>query len=269
MNNIKNTISGLHLQVPDIAGLMDFYQSAFGMHTVHSDKQSLSVGFPDGTCQLVFHKADVPAFTERQNNFYWKTGVTVKDLDKAVQFLDGAGIEVTRPHQFRDIGYLCHLKDPSGFTIELLQCGFKGREQSVPHGHPIGAQANFAHITLRVTDIVAAQHYFTQLGMRLMSVQPVADYGFCLYFYGWTDETLPNPVLESVENREWLWARPYTLIELQHLQSTNATIHWQTTTEAGIGGFSYRDTALADTALADTALADTFVATKDIQQRIC
>jgi hypothetical protein len=34
-----------------------------------------------------------------------------------------------------------------------------------------------------------------------------------------SDEELPEPDLEAVQNREWLWARTYTLLELQHLQT--------------------------------------------------
>ena len=42
-----------------------------------------------------------------------------------------------------------------------------------------------------------------------------------------------------MENREWLWARPYTFIELQHLQKcrSNPCIK-QAPTMAGFDGFS-------------------------------
>ena len=33
--------------------------------------------------------------------------------------------EVSDPTQFYDIGYLCHLTDPDGFSIELLQHTFE------------------------------------------------------------------------------------------------------------------------------------------------
>ena len=80
-----------------------------------------------------------------------------------------------------------------------------------------GGQATLAHITLRITDLPAARELCeNKLGMRLMSIQPVQERNFSLYFYAWSDEPLPNPDLEAVENREWLWARPYALLELQH-----------------------------------------------------
>ena len=53
--------------------------------------------------------------------------------------------------------------------------------------------------------------------MKLLSIQDISAYGFCLYFLAFTSETPPVPSeLESVENREWLWQRPYTTLEIQH-----------------------------------------------------
>ena len=53
--------------------------------------------------------------------------------------------------------------------------------------------------------------------MKLLSIQQVEAYGFTLYFLAFTDETPPNEDLNSIEIREWLWQRPYTTIELQHI----------------------------------------------------
>ena len=55
----------------------------------------------------------------------------------------------------------------------------------------------------------------------------------------WSEETLPNPDLEAVENRPWLWSRPYTFIELQHLTAPHATIHKTPLSQAGFDGFTY------------------------------
>ena len=53
--------------------------------------------------------------------------------------------------------------------------------------------------------------------MRLLSMQDVGQYGFDLHFYAFTDQVPPNADLWVVENREWLWKRPYTTLEFQHL----------------------------------------------------
>jgi len=234
-------ITGLALQVSALDGVREFYQDVLGMPYLRSDDDHLCCAYSESSCQVTFHKNSVTAFVDRPHNFYWKIGITVRDLDIAVHFLNEQGVDASAPRQFRDIGYMSHIKDPNGFIIELLQQGFNGNEHSVPKGHPIGAQATLAHITLRVTDIDAAKRFLeNELGMRLMSVQPVTDYCFCLYFYAWSDESLPDPDLESVENREWLWARPYTLIELQHLQSADTKIHRPDKTEAGFEQISFR-----------------------------
>ena len=54
-----------------------------------------------------------------------------------------------------------------------------------------------------------------QLGMKLLSVQPVVGRDFTLYFLGFTDDVPPGVGLQDVANREWLWKRPYTTLELQ------------------------------------------------------
>lgn len=237
---ISSVISGVSLRVPVLDGLDRFYQNILGMQRGQCGDNLLSFAFDQSGCRIVFNQDNVAAYVDRPNGFYWKIGITVKNLGVAVDYLRKHSVEVSSPRQFLDIGYMSHLQDPNGFTIELLQQGFEGREQPVPDWHPIGAQATLAHITLRVTDIQAAQQYLVeQLGMRLMSVQRVDDYNFCLYFYTWSDEALPESNVESVENREWLWARPYTLIELQHLLSPEAVVYHGAPDEAGFAGVHY------------------------------
>ena len=75
--------------------------------------------------------------------------------------------------------------------------------------------------------------------MRSMSIQPVRDRGFTLYFYTWSQERLPCPDLEAVENREWLWSRPYALVELQHLENRNTPLGKPNAYDAGFAGFGY------------------------------
>ncbi len=236
-----NTMIRTHnLRVSDLESLSSFYCRLLGMQAFQRDSENLSFGFHPERCRLVFRKSNVAPYVANRNDFYWKIGITLRDLDSAVSFLRDNKVDVSDPVQFRDIGYMSNINDPNGFNIELLQQGFEGNAKSVPQGHPIGGQAILAHITLRVTDISSAQHFFEEtLDMRLMSVQPVEDYGFRLYFYSWSDEELPNPDLEAVENRAWLWERPYTFIELQHLQAGGAALQKADIASSGFDGFSY------------------------------
>lgn len=225
MTQQMKNISRHCLNVQNESELAEFYCDLLGMR-VFDPQGSPAYGYDPDQCLIEFHEGATEPYTTTREDFYWKIGITVRNLDHAVRYLRQEGWPVSDPHQFRDIGYLCHIQDPQGFNIELLQQGFEGNHAPAPHGHPIGAQATLAHITLRITDIMAAKAYCEgELGMRLMSVQPVQDYEFCLYFYGWSNETLPQPDLEAVKNREWLWARPHALLELQHLETASTKVH--------------------------------------------
>ncbi|MEH6631238.1 MAG: VOC family protein [Halopseudomonas aestusnigri] len=233
-------ISAQHLRVLNFDGLSDFYCGLLGMQEVKTEKNLRAFGFSADQCSVVFHQTEVAPYQPQANDFYWKIGVTLRDLDAAVGYLRDRGLTLPDPYQFRDIGYMSKLTDPKGLSIELLQQGFEGNAKSLPDGHPVGTQATLAHITLRVTDIATAKSYFEEtLGMRLMSVQPVEDFGFCLYFYTWSDEPLPEPELTSVSNREWLWSRPYTFIELQHLEKPGLSVNKSTFSDSGFEGFCY------------------------------
>lgn len=77
--------------------------------------------------------------------------------------------------------------------------------------------------------------------MTPLSVQPVQPYGFTLYFYAFTDEVPPNPDLEAVENRTWVYQRPYSVLEIQHVHALEAET-LPPATAAGFGGLSLRTT---------------------------
>ena len=160
-----------------------------------------------------------------------------------MDYLRKQNIQCFPPTQFKEIGYMSKISDPKGFTIELLQQGFVGNEENIPNNeHPIKYGAILAHITLRISDLEKSKDYFGQKhNMRLMSIQSVAEYGFCLYFYSFSGEALPNEDLNAVENRQWLWKRDYTFIELQHIQEPSVSLHKTSLEMEGFDGFSYFD----------------------------
>ena len=135
---------------------------------------------------------------------------------------------------------MCHLKDPDGYIIELLQHTF-GRNQQPPEPDPdllLGSQPTLAHITLRCKNpAVSIPFYRDLLGMRLMSRQQINERGFTLYFLAYTDEVTPSEDINSVQDREWLWQRPYTMIELQHIRRSEDTVFEYRTDEDGPYGF--------------------------------
>ena len=232
-------LSRICFNVRNAAGQAGFYTSLLGMEQLGEDA-SPAFGYHHDQALLEFHESKREAYEPAGDDLYWKIGITLQNLDSAVEYLTDQGWPVSAPRQFRDIGYLCHLTDPEGLPIELLQQGFEGNHGPAPaSGHPIAAQAILAHLTLRVADLDAAQKAFGgDMNMRLMSVQPVPERSFCLYFYSWSDAPLPEPDLEAVGNREWLWARPFTLLELQHLEAASG-VNAPRPGQAGFAGFGY------------------------------
>lgn len=248
------SFSALHYVVPTLTGLTEFYCNVLGMQDVSTENEVI-FELGEGTCKLNFQSSGDGPYLPKPDDLYWKIGLTVRNLDHAVEWLKQCNWLVSAPRQFRDIGYMCHISDPNGFAIELLQQGFEGNEEAAGTGHPIASQATLAHITLRVTNIEAAKRFCkTELGLNLLSVQPVSDLGFCLYFYSFEMETPPNPDIISVENREWLWRRPYTILELQHLEQEENSIRKPETGHSGLHGISIKRANEEETFLSPDAL---------------
>lgn len=208
--------------------LAQFYVDQLGM-TASQDGNAVVLGYEgaDASIELRQAESDEP-YVHNRTDRYWKIGITLPNVDIAHTQLCRAGITVTKPRQFEDIGYMCHLADPEGFSIELLQHRFlnnRNPEAGDPN-KPLGGDARIGQITLRTTNIESALAFYRdQLGMRLLSIQPLKAYGFSLYFLAFTEEQPPNANLEAVENREWLWMRPYTTLELQYLEAHPDTPH--------------------------------------------
>ena len=121
------------------AGLSNFYTSVLGMRQLGA-ADSPAFGYDEHQCLLEFHEAELRPYAPAPDDLYWKIGITLQNLDSAVEYLASQGWPVSPPRQFRDIGYLCHLQDPEGFQVELLQQGFEGNHGDPGSGHPIAGQ---------------------------------------------------------------------------------------------------------------------------------
>jgi len=225
------------LRVHNPMRLVDFYTQKFGMkmlgdlQTAAGEKYTI-LGFaehpgvlwhPNKTyLELRSHEVGPPVpYRSSRNESYWKIGITTPDVNEAASRLRASGESVGDGSQFLEIGFLTHLCDPEGFGIELLQHDFaKNFVKKTPSSSsPLGFPATLGQITLRISDAEASLRFYRDtLGMKLLSRQSVSQYGFVLYFLAWTDEETPNPDVDAVENREWLWKRPYTTLELQHIE---------------------------------------------------
>ncbi len=159
-----------------------------------------------------------------KQDLYWKFTLAVPDIELAYAQLTRRGITVSEPHQFQDVGYVAHFSDPEAFIIELIDHRFAGRTAVAVDQNLLGGGAHLNLLTLRTADIQAVRDDLTSRGMTLIGIQPVDDYGFTLYFFAYTRELPPVPALESIENREWLYQRRYTVIEIQHVHAAQEMI---------------------------------------------
>ncbi|SDX47330.1 Catechol-2,3-dioxygenase [Ruegeria halocynthiae] len=209
-------MAALQLRVSNPDVLAAFYRDVLGM-SVRIEGAIRRVGYPGEDADLLL----VPGgggYHHDRGQRYWKIGITLPDVDLAVEALRQKGTPVSDPGQFLDIGYMCHLNDPEGFTIELLQHDFEdNRADNTASPDAPFAKACIGQITLRTGDIAAEDAFCRSLGMSLLSLQDVEPYGFDLHFYAFTRDEPPSSDLWAVENREWLWKRPYTTLEFQHI----------------------------------------------------
>lgn len=254
------------LRVDNLQSATEFYCDRLGLTdarvetvsdqsdtAIHAFFQFPDNGYPQQTQLELIYSELFSKAKKTARMGYWKIGITLADVDIAAQRLVELGDSVSDPAQFRDIGYLCHLQDPAGNSIELLQHSFEknkprknNQETRLDDHYPLGGRAGFGQITLRVKDpAVSCAFYQDCLGMRLLSRQTVEPYGFTLYFLACCDEHPPNQDIDAVENREWLWQRPYTVLELQHVHGTeDGLAEYDTNPESGFEMITFSEVDL-------------------------
>ncbi len=216
----KAHLSSLTLNVTDPAQLAAFYSDTLGMRRLDV-AGAVAVGYGGKGAALVLKpSAGNEPYEHRRNDRYWKIAITMPNLDLAYEQLTARGVVASRPDQFRDIGYMSHLTDPAGHVIELLQHSFEGspRSSDGDAALPLGGGAQMGLITLRTSDIESELLRCQKtLGMQYLCRQAVSDIGFDLYFLAFTEDTPPDPDPNALVNREWLYRRPYTVLEFQHV----------------------------------------------------
>lgn len=211
----------LTLRVRDPAAQRQFYRSQFGM--IDLDYGCIGYGKPQMAIRFVEAEH---AYDPQSTDAYWKIALSVPNLDLAHRQLIGRGAAVTKPTQFCDVGYLCKVTDPEGFSIELIEHWFDGERPDQTFDETrLGGGAHLSLLTLRTPDISKIEPEVLNWGMTPLSVQPVEPFGFTLYFYALTEETPPKADLNAVENRTWTYQRPYTVLEIQHVHEAVAVTY--------------------------------------------
>jgi len=212
-------IEALVLNVTDPQALAGFYCDVLGMTRINH-KDGAAVGYERGGANIMFRQSSTPGpYKHNSNDRYWKIALTLPDLSHAHAWLARHGVAASDPHQFRDIGYLSHFTDPEGHVIELVQHTFLGSPltQDGSSELPLGGGCEIGLVTLRTGDIAAEMERLqTCFGLRFLVREQVSDLGFDLYFFSGNGDDPPNPDPDALVNREWLYQRPYTVLEFQH-----------------------------------------------------
>ena len=236
--------AGVALNTVSPETLAPFYVDTLGMRVLR-EVPFMQLGYGrQGACLELRPSSPGKPYRPDGLDIYWKIGISLPDIDVAYEQLRGAGVAVSAPRQFQEIGYMCHPADPEGFQIELLQHTFAGQPRTADGdpGQPLGGGGEIGQVTLRTGDIDGTLgHYRRGHGMRLLSVQPVEGTYFTLYFLAQTDESPPDPDLRAVGNRPWLWQRPYTTLELQHLHEPAGPIRVPAAGETGYAELLFED----------------------------
>ena len=237
---------------------LDFYLNIIGMalvvtqtrqNTTHyllsfgenRDECSLLPEYPHCVLELVFDPERTVILNKSGAGAlpgYWKLALAVADLELARSSLVRQGISVTEPVQVPDVAYLCHCEDPDGYCIELIQHRMleNHSRQLADENFALGTATSFSLVTCRVKNPRQSIDFYEQtLGLRLISRQQVAHRGFTLYFLSCDQEAPPSSDIDNIEMREWLWQRPYALLELQHIWGSELRTDFACRTDADTG----------------------------------
>jgi len=263
-STIGLAITHNRLQVHHPQQLVDFYKDKFGMKLLGTmegmQKKFYYLGFADGEgvlwnpiktyLELVFDPSlpeeERQPYKSSKDDIYWKVGVSTRDVDEAAGRLRTMGLNVANGTRVPNVGYVSHLRDPDGFTIELLQHDFQANFVPSPASSslPLGFPLALGQVTLRVSNADASLRFYQDiLGMKLLLRLPVKCHDGArsvLYFLAWTDAQPPNPDVNAVENAEWLWRQPFTTIELQHMVSPPLQAGFQEIPTGGAGFLGLR-----------------------------
>ena len=232
------TLEAIRLRCSDPESQKQFYCDVLGMQ----QRANGTIGYTGEEAGLLFEATKAP-YRPSPNDLYWKIALAVPNIDLAHRQLVQKGIAVQAPRQVGDVAYLAHLQDPEGFTIELLDHWFEGdRPAEASETQRLGGGPCLNLLTLRAADIGPVDRSVKTLGMTPLSVVPVPTGGFTLYFYAFTDERPPSPDLLALENRTWVYQRPYTVLEVQHISGAQRMKRPQAR-EGGYGGTLVSGTA--------------------------
>ena len=151
---------------------------------------------------------------------YWKYSVFVDDIQRVCEKLQKDEYTISEPFQFGDIGYLAHTTDPENHQIEFIQKTFKQNTlKTKPNkNNPLLDHPKLGLLTIRTKDPIKSIKFFEDILDLKLFVRMYVDRanGFTLYFLGDKNLNVPNPDIDAIENREWMYQQCHLFVEIQH-----------------------------------------------------
>lgn len=225
-------LSGIQLKIQNPIKTLAFYTDILGfshIKTIEKENQKHYVLQAKNTNFLLelIHNSkerEIENYQELPQDNYWKYSLFVDDITRTATILNKLNIAVNEPFQFGNIGYLAHIQDTENHKIEFIQKTFKQHtpKKTPTSKHPLQELPIFGLITIRSKDPVKSiQFYEKVLHMKLFVRMYVErGNGFTLYFLGDKNLTPPNPDIDALENREWMYQQKHCFIEIQHYWGT-------------------------------------------------
>ncbi|MGY0400167.1 MAG: hypothetical protein ACWIPH_09635 [Ostreibacterium sp.] len=155
---------------------------------------------------------------------YWKYSLFVNNIGQVYQQLISNKSTIGMPFQFGNIGYLAHTQDVENHQLEFIQKTFKQNTRPcIPDNDDFLKESPvLGLLTIRTKDPLKSIKLFEDvLGLKLL-VRMYVDRngGFALYFLGDKRLKAPNPDIDAIENREWMYQQNHLFIEIQYYRDS-------------------------------------------------
>ena len=132
--NIKR-IGNIILEVKDLDASIKFYHEVLGMPIKNERRNWVDLGQQSGG-MLSLHPASITtshASSTKENGIL--IGLTIGDLDSAIEELSAAKIEIFRDIQERQAGKNAVILDPDGYMISLFEPDFSENKDKQTSGY--------------------------------------------------------------------------------------------------------------------------------------
>lgn len=244
------------LQISDPKTSLYFYQNILGMKLLNCIKTKNKTQYfltfnhnVEASLVLVympnipFEVATQPSKTEG----YWKISIAVSQLEEVREILIRNEVTIGQCFEVPNLAYLCHLTDPDGYCIELIQQTLKVNTPKIDgiNHHMLDFNPTFNLCTLRVKNIQKSLPFYNSLGFELIYTYQSKERAMSLYFLiAKNDEKFKQACsLTGVEQA--MWQHSSTILELQQFDNTAqaSDFSYNTNTNTGFLGLSIKDSA--------------------------